>query len=318
MTRVVLDQGTKAWLARIEQITARLAASDARPDDHRELMRRVSDELFSEFGVPVDDAVEVLDHTVPVGGGTIRVRQYRPAGASGPIPAYLLMHGGAFSHGSIDEAFNRARATQRAVEADVAVFDVDYRLAPEHPFPTALEDAYATLAWVHENRVALQVDAARVVVGGESAGGNLAAALGQLARDRGGPAIVGQILEVPVLDLREGVVWQADHAAANNITVPADLQALYGPGVSPDSPYFSPAAGELAGLPPTHVITAEYDPLTPTTEQYVEDLRQAGVEVSATRHLGMLHGSASVTARVRGARLWAAEVCLVLREMTAG
>jgi acetyl esterase len=160
------------------------------------------------------------------------------------------------------------------------------------------------------------VDPTRIIVGGVSAGGNLAAALTHVARDRGGPAIAGQILEVPAIDLRSTTEWPRDLADANGIGQVEELRDLYTGGVSADERYVSPAAGEKGGLPPTHVMTAEYDPLRLAGEEYATDLREAGVEVSATRHLGMLHGSAGITGPVRGARLWHAEVVSVLREMT--
>jgi acetyl esterase len=322
-SRIVLDAGTRDWVARVESLSSRLglgaesdAVDPAAVAAERALRQRLSDEAFAEFGAAGDHAVEIRDHLVAVDGGEIRVRQYRPVGATEVLPGYLLLHGGAFWLGSIDESINRELSAQRVIGARVTLFDVDYRLAPEHPFPTALEDAFAALRWMHEHSAELGLDPAQIIVGGVSAGGNLAAALGQLARDRGGPTIAGQILEVPAIDLRSTTEWPADYAEANGIGDVGELLDLYAGGASANDPYVSPAAGSLAGLPPTHIMTAEYDPLGAAAETYATDLRAAGVEVSATRHLGMLHGSAGITARVRGARLWHAEVVSVLRELT--
>ncbi len=325
MTRIILDRGTLDWLGRITELSAQmglgsesdLVGAESIPAT-REARRVLSDALFAEFGISDRWPVETRDHVVPVAGGEIRVRQYRPAGSTGVLPGYLVLHGGGFCLGTIDESVNRAICSERVVDAHVTLFDVDYRLAPEHPYPTALEDAYAALSWIHANHERLEVDPERFVVGGVSAGGNIAAALGHLARDRGGPPILGQILEVPAVDLRPTAEWPRAYAEANNIGGPEALLGIYTGGASSDDPYVSPAGGRLEGLPPTHIMTAEYDPLAAAAETYVTDLRAAGVEVSATRHLGFLHGSAGITGRVRGARLWHAEVSSVLREMTRG
>jgi len=325
MSRIQLDRGTTDWITRIHEISEELGlgseseiAEHTSMSDTREARRQLSDRLFVEFGISDRWAVEAVEHIVPVAGGEIRVRQYRPVGSTALLPGYLLLHGGGFTLGTIDELVNRAISSERAAEAKVTLFDVDYRLAPEYPFPTALEDAYSALVWIHANRNALSVDADRLVVGGVSAGGNIAAALGHLARDRGGPRIAGQILEVPAVDLRSSTEWPREYAEANNIGGVTDLLNLYTAGESADDPYVSPAAGSFVGLPLTHIMTAEYDPLGAAAEAYVTDLRAAGVDVSATRHLGFLHGTPGITGRVRGARLWHAEVVAVLRQMTAG
>ncbi|MGP3534147.1 alpha/beta hydrolase [Microbacterium sp. RD1] len=324
MSRVILDRETVEWTDRVEYLSAEmgLGAETERIEaeavaEDRAARQRLSDALFREFGVRRAWPVVTRDHVIPVSGGEIRVRQYRPADASGVLPGYLVLHGGGFWLGSIDEEINDAICAQRTTEAEVTLFTVDYRLAPEHPFPTALDDAYAALLWIAAQHEDLGVDPARLIVGGASAGGNLAAALAQVARDRGGPVIAGQILEVPAVDLRPTAEWPSDYAAANGIGEISDLLHVYTGGDSAEHPYVSPAAGDVAGLPPTHVMTAEYDPTAPSAEAYVAALRAANVEVSATRHLGLLHGSAGLTARVRGARLWHAEVAAVLRDMTS-
>jgi acetyl esterase len=318
MTRVAIEEGIRQWLVRVDELSLALDLGDDAPGEQgRAKRRQLSDQVFAEFGLHRDWGVSVEDHVLPVHGGEIRVRQYRPEGVAGVLPAYLLLHGGAFWQGSIDESINGALASQRAAEARVSLFDVDYRLAPEHPFPTALEDAFAALLWVHEYHEALGVDPDRLVIGGVSAGGNIAAALAQLARDRGGPRLAGQILEVPLVDFRGTAEWPAEDT---DLIGPLDLvgiAAAYAPGEALDNPYMSPAAGSLAGLPPTHIMTAEYDVIAADAEDYVVALREAGVEVSATRHLGMLHGAPGITGGVRQARLWHAEVAAVLREFVS-
>ena len=318
MNRIVLEEGIRQWLVRNEELSAKIDLGGDEPSaSGRAARQQLSDELFAEFGLHRDWGITVEDHVVAVRGGGIRVRQYRPQGATGVLPGYLLLHGGAFWLGSIDESINGALASQRAAEANVCLFDVDYRLAPEHPYPTALEDAFAALTWVHENHDRLGVDPERLVIGGVSAGGNIAAALAQLTRDRGGPRLAGQILEVPLVDFRRTDPLLAEgNEVVGNVDLAEVLEA-YAPGQSPEDPYLSPATGSLDGLPTTHIMTAEYDVIAAAAEDYVVALRDAGVEVSSTRHLGMLHGAPGITGRVRQARLWHAEVSAVLRDLTA-
>ncbi|SMQ57658.1 alpha/beta hydrolase [Agreia sp. VKM Ac-1783] len=316
MSRVVLEEAIREWLSRNEELSSALGLDDDAPSEAgRASNRDLSDQLFAEFGLHADWDVSVEDHLVSVHGGEIRVRQYRPNRVRGVLPGYLLLHGGAFWLGSIDESINRALASQRAAEAGVSLFDVDYRLAPEHPFPAGLEDAFTALTWVHENHDSLGVDPDRLVIGGVSAGGNLAAALSQLTRDRGGPRLAGQILEVPLVDFRGALEWSGEGADIVGSLDLAGVAAFYAPGQSLDSPYLSPIAGSFEGLPPTHVMTAEYDLIAAGAEKYVVALREAGVDVSSTRHSGMLHGTPGITGRVRQARLWHEEVSAVLRDM---
>ncbi|SMQ71191.1 acetyl esterase [Plantibacter sp. VKM Ac-1784] len=315
MSRIVIEAGIREWLVRLEELSSEIDLGVDPPDARgRTARQRLSDAVFAEFGQHRDWGVTVEDHVVAVRGGEIRVRHYRPQGAVGVLPGYLLLHGGAFWEGSIDESINQALASQRAAEGNVSLFDVDYRLAPEHPHPTPLEDAYAALYWVHEHHDRLGVDPDRLIIGGVSAGGNIAAALAHLAHDRGGPSLAGQILEVPLVDFR-----RTDRLSAEGDEVIGEVDLLavldaYAPGRSADDPSLSPAAGSLQGLPPTHIMTAEYDVIAAAAEDYVVALREAGVEVSSTRHLGMLHGAPGITGRVRQARLWQAEVSAVLRE----
>src|SRR5262249_39147174 len=138
-----------------------------------------------------------VDHRVPVKGGEIVVRVYTPD-VSGPLPCHVYFHGGGFWLGTLAQSDSMCRAT--ATDAECVVASVDYRLAPEHKFPTAANDCYAATCWVSDHAHEIGVDAARISVGGGSAGGNLAAAVALMARDRGGPPIVFQLLQLPVLD----------------------------------------------------------------------------------------------------------------------
>ena len=231
------------------------------------------------------------DRALPGPSGEIPIRIYTPAG-QGPRPVLVYFHGGGWVLGNLETHDRVCRSLANA--AGCVVVSVDYRLAPEHRFPAAAEDAYAATRWVAENAAALGIDGARLAVGGDSAGGNLAAVVALMARDRGGPALGQQLLIYPVTDhdfetpsyrehaegfllWRESMVWFWDH---------------YLPDVAGrDDPYASPLrAAELRGLPPAYVITAEYDPLRDEGEAYAARLREAGVPVVSKRYPGMLHG----------------------------
>jgi acetyl esterase len=321
-----LDPALRRWLTRIDQIEAEIGQRpDASPVQRRVWAQRLSDRLFAEFGRPGPAGVEVETHLAPSAGSgaPFRVREYRPADADGGAtrlrPAYLLIHGGAFWLSSIDEHINTALAAERALGADVVVFDVDYRLAPEHRFPAGLEDCHSALLWVHEHSSELRVDPERIVVGGVSAGANLAAALCQLALRRGGPAIRGQLLEVPAVDLRPDGTWLEEYAPINGLSDPAEIRDFYlPPGHDPADPLVSPlAATDLAGLPPAHIMTAEFDPFRAGGEAYAVALGRAGVPVTASRQLGGLHGSNGLAGAWSGARLWASEVEAALRQLAS-
>ena len=184
--------------------------------ERREPLRFALDDELRRRGVAVEPVGAVDEHPVGVAGGEIRVRVFTPRG-SGPHPAFLHFHGGGFVVGTIDSLFNEAKCAHICNAAGCAVATVEYRLAPEHRFPTAPQDCYAALLWTVENAARLGVDPRRIAVGGESAGGNLAAVVALMARDRGGPRLALQLLEVPVTDLGNGA---NDHPSV----------ALYGEG----------------------------------------------------------------------------------------
>ncbi|MDR1430741.1 MAG: alpha/beta hydrolase [Propionibacteriaceae bacterium] len=234
----------------------------------------------------------------------------------GLLPALLLLHGGGWAIGSVAEDIDDSLARFRASRGGCAVFDIEYRLAPEHVFPAGLEDAYAALCWLSGSALELGIDADRIILNGSSAGANLCAGLALLARDRGGPAVFAQVLEVPAVDLSDDGVWEQECAdLANGIGTTKGIRTAYLAGHPASDPYVSPLlAADLSGLPPAHIITAEIDPLRDQGLAYARKLRQAGVPVSATCHLGALHGSAGIIGRLRDARLWQAEVVAAIRD----
>lgn len=258
---------------------------------------------------------EVTDLHLPGPGGELPVRVYRPS-AERPLPALLYYFGGGWTLGSIDTADGLCR--DLAAEAGCLVVTVGYRLAPEHPFPAAVHDCHAALRWVADHAEELGADPARLAVGGDSAGGNLAAAVTLIARAEGELTPAGQVLVYPNTDQlaedasmrdnadpwlfnRHSVAWYGGHY----LTAPADAE----------HPLASPLrAADLAGLPPALVLTAEYDPLRDQGEAYAARLAAAGVPVELTRYPGMAHGFFAMTGTVDAARTAVLQAARFLRE----
>jgi acetyl esterase len=224
--------------------------------------------------------------------GLLRARHYAPAEAGGPRPLLVFLHGGGFVVGDLDTHDEPCRVLCR--HAGVHVLSIDYRLAPEHPFPAAADDAVAALDWALDHAAELGADPARVAVGGDSAGGNLAAVVSQHADRR--PAL--QLLIYPAADMdtehpSHGLFGEGFYLTA------ADRDwyyAHYFSGPDVDDPRALPLArGALAGLPPAFVVTAAFDPLRDEGESYAAALREAGVPVLLRRFDGLIHGFANMT-----------------------
>jgi len=265
--------------------------------------------------LPREDVASVRDHQVAVPGGTITVRVFTPQG-SGAKPALVYFHGGGWVTGDIETHDGICRTLANA--ADCVVASVDYRCAPEHKFPTAAEDAYAATRWVVEQGAALGVDTRRLAVIGDSAGGNLAAAVALMARDRKGPALAFQVLVYPVTDCDFERPSYIENAEGYNLT--SESMRFYWDQYAPGAadrvhPYASPMrAASLAGLPPALVITAEYDPLRDEGEAYARALGAAGVPVAHTRYPGMIHAFFRFTNILDAARAAVAEVVAALQK----
>jgi acetyl esterase len=281
------------------------------PADRRRVIRKLSDTLFVAFGEPAGEVHSVEDRVISVVDGEIRLRIYRPDDGAGR-PMHVFCHGGGWWLGSIDEDVVDATCRERCVGAQCVVVSVDYRLAPEHRFPTAVEDCYQALLWSHANAAWIGGDASRICIGGVSAGANLAAAVAIAARDRQGPALALQLLEVPPLDLTLELARTVPLGDEYGITV-ADMEESAGlylasPGQLRD-PLVSPVfVADAHGLPPTRIMTAEFDPLRRDGEHYAERLREAGVPVSHTRYPGAIHGSLLMTKSWAPARHWRHDV----------
>ncbi|MBV9091526.1 MAG: alpha/beta hydrolase [Mycobacteriaceae bacterium] len=237
------------------------------------------------------------DRTVDIGGErTIALRCYWPPGeVDGPIPVVVFFHGGGFALGDLEthDALSRAHA----VGAGAVVVSVDYRLAPEHPYPAAVEDAWAATRWVAAHAAELGADPARLAVAGDSAGGNLAAVVSQLARDAGGPPIAFQLLWYPATSWDFSLPSLVENAHAPILDRPAveACSRWYAGHVDPNNlpPTLAPARAEsLAGLPPAYIAVAGHDPLRDDGARYAELLGAAGVPVQLHNAETLVHGYA--------------------------
>jgi acetyl esterase len=245
-------------------------------------------------GIPVPrtppDVANVADLTVPGPESPLRLRSYTPHGA-GPFPVVLWLHGGGWVQGTIEANDATCRFLTDASRA--IVLAVDYRLAPQTRFPGPLEDCYAALAWAGANATSIGGDPSRLAVAGASAGGNLAAAAALMARDRGGPRLAHQTLVYPITDLAMGTESYRLFATGHRLT--ADSMASYiaqyiGSEADKRNPYAAPIlASDLSGLPPAHIITAEYDVLRDEGEAYGKRLAEAGIRTRVSRYPGMIH-----------------------------
>ena len=253
---------------------------------------------------------------VPVDGGTIDLHVFTPFGA-GPRPAHLYVHGGGWIGGSAKHKAIDIICAERAAGAGCVVVAVDYRKAPEHPFPAGLNDCYAALLWVDEHADELGVRRDLITIGGGSAGANLAAALTLKVRDEAGPRLAFQLLEVPALDLTLGQPSHLRFATGYGLTLAAGEMCVRYYLASPEqatSPYVSPLlAPDLSGLPPAHIMSAEYDPLRDDGERYAERLTEAGVPATFSLQHGHIHISPGFTKAMTAAQRWREVAVAVLR-----
>ncbi len=265
--------------------------------------------------VPV---ASVEDLTLELASGPLGARLYRPEG-EGPRPTLVFFHGGGFVIGDLDTHDGQCRWIAR--EADVVVLSVDYRLAPEAPFPAAVDDCLGATLWAVEHVAELGGDPARVAVGGDSAGGNLAAVVAQQLREAGGPALAAQLLVYPGTDFVDdgGLTHASRVANAEGYFLTADDMTWFGENYAGaadrSDPRLSPLHGTFEGLPPAVLVTAEFDPLCDEGEAYARRLQEAGVEVRARRFDGLVHGFFDMTAMSPAAADAVRETCAAFREL---
>lgn len=270
---------------------------------------------------PTDAAIGgTRELAIPTDEGTIGARLYLPADAAAPPPVLVFFHGGGFVIGDVSTYDHLCRAL--CAGAQCAVVSVDYRLAPEHPFPAAPDDALAAVRWVARNATDLGIDAGRMAVGGDSAGGNLAAGTAIRLRDEGGPALRAQLLIYPVTDAGDETQSMIDNAEGYLLTR-VDMEWFLGhyvpEGTDLADPRLSPRRAERHdGLPPARVITAAFDPLCDDGRAYADKLEKAGVPVTRSHHDDTIHGFISFYTLFSGARREVDESCAWLHEQLAG
>lgn len=248
--------------------------------------------LLAANPIPPEAIYRVEDRHIPGASGQIPVRVYTPEG-NPPMGVLVYFHGGGWVLGDLESHDRVCRALANG--AGCVVVSVDYRLAPEHVFPAGAEDSYAATKWVFENAASLGADPARLAVGGDSAGGNLAAVVSMMARDRGGPPIGFQLLFYPVTDAALDTPSQKEFAADGCVLSRADMEWFWnnylGSDAEKTNPYACPLrAKNLAGLPPALVMTASHDPLRDEGERFAQRMISAGVKVTCTRYEGVTHG----------------------------
>ena len=262
---------------------------------------------------PGPEVARVEDRLIPGPGGPIPVRIYTPG--EGNPPVLVWFHGGGWVLGSLDTVDGTCRRLAKG--ANCAVVSVDYRLAPEAKFPAAAEDCYAATSWVASNAASLNADPARVAVGGDSAGGNLAAVTALMARDKGGPSLVFQLMVYPVIQRKFDTKSYLDNADGYRLTRQGMIW-FWNHYLSDESeatnPYAAPIqAKDLAGLPPALIITAEFDPLRDEGEAYATRLQEAGVPTACTRYDGTIHLFFSMPSAIDKGRQAVEQACSALK-----
>jgi acetyl esterase len=301
----------------VEKMIERFQANAARPFNPAKLAR--SREAFSAGAQDRTLAKGVSVEDITVDG--VPVRLYRPA-AQGPLPLplHVYCHGGAFIVGSALSGECDGLLSRRAAAAGCVVASVEYRLAPEHPWPAGIEDCHAALAGLvaRAGELGLRPDA--VTLGGKSSGGNFAAVVALMARDRGGPALALQLLEIAGTDLTKSTAAWRNPAPGHDTTRERDLELidLYLTRLADRAhPYASPLfAQDLSGVAPAYVMSGEFDPRRDECEAYVVRLRDAGVQAVARTLPGHVHGSDGITGWAP-ADAWQAEANAVLAQAHA-
>lgn len=291
MAQMVIDPATGTFLEAMRASGGK-PLSESSVEEVRANVRAAS----AQLAPPPADVARVEDRRIPTAGGDFRVRIYTPHGGTArPIVVYF--HGGGWAAGDVDTHDRTAR--YYAANAEAVVVSVDYRQPPEHKFPVAVNDSLAAVEWAVAHAREIGGDATRIAVAGDSAGGNLATVVCQLAKQRGGPRIAYQALIYPAVDLRDPVddpAYPSRHQfGGGDFFLSMDdmewFRSLYvtDPARESRDARLSPIAGDVAGLPPALVLTAECDPLRDEGKAYADRLAAAGVPVEYRCYEGTIH-----------------------------
>lgn len=280
-----LDREVEAFLKQLAEAGGP-ALNEMPPAEARQMA-----EQLASLGGEAEPVASLVDRTMPGPAGAIPVRIYTPAG-EGPLPVLLYFHGGGWVIGSPDTV--HPTCSLLANRAGAVVVSVDYRMAPEHKFPAAAEDCYAATAWVAENARSFGGDPQRIAVSGDSAGGNLAAVVALMAREKGYPQLAYQVLIYPVTDHSFDTPSYRENGTDYFLTT-AMMEWFWNHYINGDEDGRDWRASPLqvadaSNLPPAFVITAEFDPLRDEGEAYARKLAEAGNTVTLKRYLGQIHG----------------------------
>jgi acetyl esterase len=285
-----LSDQTREAMRRLRAALAEYPAFADLPPARR---REIHDAVYMPLGLPNEDVADVEERFFDGPGGyRIRIRIYSPSGRQAdPLPVVLYYHGGGMMVGSLEQY--EPIVERLCQQSGLLVVSVDYRMSPEYKYPAAIDDSYAALLWTHENAAALGGDPAHLAVAGDSAGGLLAAAMTQLARDRGGPALTFQVLIYPAVGTR-GHSRTMDRFAHGYVFGRKELEWAYGSWITdPDQMTLATVAPILAndfsGLPPAYVVSAEYEIMRDDIEEYARLLTEAGVSTRLQRFEGTVH-----------------------------
>lgn len=300
--RAVLDELAALGSPTLDELT---------PDEARELSNAGMG-LFSGAGY---QDVTTLDARFAGPSGDVPIRVYTPPGSENERPVVVYFHGGGWVIGNIETHDGVCR--DLSADSGTVIVSVDYRLAPEHRFPAAVDDSFAALEWVHAHAGDLGGDPDRMAVAGDSAGGNLAAVTAMLTRDRQGPPLRFQLLVYPGVAITEdqpSVVENSDGYLLTRADIEWFTDQYLGPNRDLDDPRFDPVHADLTGVAPAHVITAEYDPLRDGGHAYAQRLRAGGVPVTERCYEGQIHGCFGMQAVVDASRGVIADAGAILRQ----
>lgn len=276
--------------------------------------------FFKDFIATVDAPladVQVTNQSIAGPGGEVALRIFTPKHGPSIKPVLMYFHGGGWVIGGLDEY--QGVCSQLAQQSGCVVVSVDYRLAPEHPFPAPVEDCYAALEWVADNAAGLGVDASRLAVCGDSAGGNLATVMALFSRENEGPKIAYQALLYPATAVEDGR-FDSYLENAEGYFLTKRTMKYFVDHYQPDLSDYRAAplnAEDLSGLPPALVIVAGYDPLRDEGKAYAQRMMQAGVPVVLTEYAGMIHGFFSMSAVLDASRQAVSQVATAVRSALA-